>query len=530
MNGAHTKLQQVGLQVARWRWPLVLGLPLIAGGVLVSRGTVRLNYEGRALLSFSGNAQHMEDDIALFRPHAPRGVAYEKNPGHPHELLLYTQGAKPDEIVSRLITTGQTFLGVALTERKRELLKQTEGVQVQKVDQEARFNELVENRASLLTGTKPRSPRADLVAKVEALKARRRLLIERYPTHSDIPLLAKQIQDLVHQMGRPVGPKAEKINALDRQITEAKVRLDYFSRRFQQITQNAQALKPEWKIIQPVQKPTRPIQLVGWRIVAGLLAASFILGLILSRIAKPARGASSVDGLWRPEPAVAETPVALEVVSPEPTTAVAAAAQADVPMDALTEKASLLYGKWVDIAKALYEPAPQAPQGVLDQVAPLLDESNEFLAEGHEVLTKYLARCVTSGDLAAHVARTVLMTLTGAREAGVSPEHCLAMALAALFHDLAVVPRPSGLQEDVGSEVGRLSASVLPRIPGLPAALLTMVEDILVGMDEFKLETWQNAANSSTLEPLSKVLREIDRFEKVMQKQKSRLDRRLANQ
>jgi hypothetical protein len=31
------------------------------------------------------------------------------------------------------------------------------------------------------------------------------------------------------------------------------------------------------------------------------------------------------------------------------------------------------------------------------------------------------------------------------------------------------------------------------------------------------------------LEPLSKVLREIDRFEKVMQKQRSRLDRQITH-
>ena len=52
-----------------------------------------------------------------------------------------------------------------------------------------------------------------------------------------------------------------------------------------------------------------------------------------------------------------------------------------------------------------------------------------------------------------------------------------------------------------------------------------MIEKILVGMDEFKLETWQNLTDDKSLEPLSKVLREIDRFEKVMQKQKARLDR-----
>ena len=76
---------------------------------------------------------------------------------------------------------------------------------------------------------------------------------------------------------------------------------------------------------------------------------------------------------------------------------------------------------------------------------------------------------------------------------------------------------------------GTLSSSVVRRIPGLPPALLSMVEEILIGMDEFKLETWQNAASGKNLEPLSKVLREIDRFEKVMQKQRARLDRQITH-
>ena len=73
--------------------------------------------------------------------------------------------------------------------------------------------------------------------------------------------------------------------------------------------------------------------------------------------------------------------------------------------------------------------------------------------------------------------------------------------------------------------VGRLSVGGLGRIPGRELSLLSMVEEILIGMDEFKLETWQNVASGRDLEPLSKVLREIDRFEKVMQKQRARLDR-----
>jgi len=49
-------------------------------------------------------------------------------------------------------------------------------------------------------------------------------------------------------------------------------------------------------------------------------------------------------------------------------------------------------------------------------------------------------------------------------------------------------------------------------------------------MDEYPLEVWQNVPRHKNLEPLAKLLRHIDRFEKVMQKQKSRLTRRIARQ
>src|SRR5262249_3619798 len=157
-----------------------------------------------------------------------------------------------------------------------------------------------------------------------------------------------------------------------------------------------------------------------------------------------------------------------------PTAMPVPAAEPELPSDPLTEKASENYSKWIEVCRILYAPAVEAPQGVLDQVWPLLQESSDFLVKGHDVMARYLARTVAPGDLPAHVARTVLMTLSGAQEAGVSPEHRLAMALAALFHDLAVVPRPAAIQDNVGSEVGRLSASVLRRIPGLQPALLAM--------------------------------------------------------
>jgi len=224
----------------------------------------------------------------------------------------------------------------------------------------------------------------------------------------------------VSRLAKPTGPAAGKLSNLDRQINEAKVRRDYYVRHLKTTEQDLGSLKPAWRIMQPIEKPRWPNDVQNWPLGAGVMVGCFVLSLLLFKNQKERRSQVVADGLWKPQSAqepVAEEPVALEVVG------------SNLPTDALTEKASQLYAKWVQLAKLLYTPASEPPQGVLDQVAPLLQESSEFLPEGHDVLAKYLARSVTPGDLASHVARTVLMTLTGAEEAGVSPEHRLAMAL-----------------------------------------------------------------------------------------------------
>jgi len=102
------------------------------------------------------------------------------------------------------------------------------------------------------------------------------------------------------------------------------------------------------------------------------------------------------------------------------------------------------------------------------------------------------------------------------------------MTLAALFHDLAVAPRPADAWHEIGSEVGRLSSSLLHKIPGIPPPLLTLTEQILVAMDEYPMETWQNVPRSPAVASFAKLLGQIDRFDKVLQKQKTRLTRRIA--
>jgi hypothetical protein len=76
--------------------------------------------------------------------------------------------------------------------------------------------------------------------------------------------------------------------------------------------------------------------------------------------------------------------------------------------------------------------------------------------------------------------------------------------------------------------VGRISSDLVRKIPGLPQSLAAMVEAMLVSMDEHALETWQNVPRDKNMEPFANLLRQIDRFDKVAQKQKSRLVRRLT--
>jgi len=510
----------------------------MVGGLLFWRGIGRLRYEGRAVLAFSGESSQIDQELKLFRSDnirqridlalsRPAGLlAIEKVPGHPLEVSIKGQAAWPPQVVQVLSAAGKVCVEQSLAKRRADLHKEMDAFQKQQLELTTHLDPLLQERKTMPSSPRGRISRADLSNRIRELQTRRQLLIDHYPTHTDIALLARQIKDLQNQSRPRMSNVSARQVDLDRRINEIKVRMDYFSRRLQELALVEKALKPVWKAPQVISKPSRPVRMEQWPIFSGAVVGTFLLAMVLFKRGSSSLKNASPNGLWRPDtvmadpsPAVpAEPAVELKVVPSEP----------ELPSDPLTEKAAAIYAKWIEVAKVLYAPAPEPPQGILDSVGPLLQESSDFLPEGHDVMARYLARTVAPGDLSAHVARTVLMTLTGAEEAGASPEHRLAMALAALFHDLAMVPRPEPLQEEIGSEVGRLSASVLRRIPGLQPAILSMVEDILIGMDEYKLETWHNAAAGRHLEPLSKVLREIDRFEKVMQKQRARLDRQIT--
>jgi len=198
----------------------------------------------------------------------------------------------------------------------------------------------------------------------------------------------------------------------------------------------------------------------------------------------------------RATPPTSDAPVALEVVSP------------DLPADPLTARAAGLYTQWVELAKVLYTPASEPPQGVFNRVGPLLQESSDFLRRVMTFWRSIWRAPSRRGDLAAHVARTVLMTLTGAEEAAFLPNigcHGASGPISRFGRSSASSTGP----EDVGLGCRAALSQRSTPDPGASSGAAVDGGGILIGMDEFKLETWQNVANGKNLEPLSKVLREL---------------------
>src|ERR1035441_8828063 len=102
------------IPVGKWRWPLLVVLPLLVGSLLFWRGIGRLRYEGSSLLTFSGDSKLIDQELKMFRSDNVRRrvdlalarssgpLAYEKVPGHPLQVLIKGQGDWPQTVVQIL--------------------------------------------------------------------------------------------------------------------------------------------------------------------------------------------------------------------------------------------------------------------------------------------------------------------------------------------------------------------------------------------------------------------------------------------
>ncbi len=470
---------------------LVLVVPLGLCAALWQLGYFKLTYESQIVLAPMGEAQKGQISKSL------KG-----------------QGIYPSAAVRSANEAANTFLKEALSKEKALLQKRISDLDKRKASLGVKLSGLIAERwAAIKGGGTVRLP-ADWSTRLDAMKTRRAFLVERYPTHTDIPLLGQQIQALETARRQRNTHAASRVTDLGRQIAETQTELRFVAQKTQIGINTAKALQPKWRIIEPAKKPRWPNQVRGGGVALGVAGGGMLLTILLLKIRQPRHREAPRDA------------IALSLLMPNAQDRRESAAEV-LPDDPLSRKAAALYERWWVLTRKVYEPSSEPPKQVFESAQPLLKETAEFMTEGHDALTRHLARTVIEGDLPSHVTRTVLMALLGAYEAGVSSEHQQGMTFAALFHDLSMVPRPGNAWQEIGTEVGRLSSSFVRKIPGLPTALVGLVEAMLVCMDEHGLKVWQNVARDEKLEPFAKLLRQIDRFDKVAQKQKSRLTRRL---
>ena len=140
------------IPVGKWRWPLVVGLPLVAAGLLVGQGIVRLNYQGQAILAYSGADKQMNVDPKIFQPHRDAKIVFEKVAGHPLQLGMSGEGSSPDDVIQGIRAVAHVWSEQSLTQQRADLKKIQGDYQKQVMDLDTNFNQLNQNRTALLAG------------------------------------------------------------------------------------------------------------------------------------------------------------------------------------------------------------------------------------------------------------------------------------------------------------------------------------------------------------------------------------------
>src|SRR5712692_5349340 len=109
------------INVGKWRWSLVVGLPIVAGGLLVWSGVARLNYEGQAFLEIAGKSDQVADELKMFQLHPGMMAQVDRVPGDPRRLSIRVDGHWPNEVLQQLTSAAQRCVDRSLTRKKNEL-------------------------------------------------------------------------------------------------------------------------------------------------------------------------------------------------------------------------------------------------------------------------------------------------------------------------------------------------------------------------------------------------------------------------
>src|SRR6266480_5657809 len=131
------------IPIGPWRWPLVVGIPLIAGALLVWRGVVPLNFEGKAFMIFAGKSDQLDDELKMFQVHPVLKARVDKVPGDPRRLSIRVDGRWPSEVLEQLKSAAQGCVDSSFTRKKIELDRLRTEYQKNRVELEAQYNQLI---------------------------------------------------------------------------------------------------------------------------------------------------------------------------------------------------------------------------------------------------------------------------------------------------------------------------------------------------------------------------------------------------
>src|SRR5215207_6386607 len=119
------------LNVGKWRWPLVLGVPLIATGVMIQRQMVRITYEAQALLEYSGKSKEVAGEMKTLQARLLPHMTIAKVPGSPFQVAVQGKGVRPAELVDQMNEVSQSMITLSLEGKKTKVQERRKEIQRQ---------------------------------------------------------------------------------------------------------------------------------------------------------------------------------------------------------------------------------------------------------------------------------------------------------------------------------------------------------------------------------------------------------------
>src|SRR5262245_26739775 len=107
------------ITVGKWRWPLILALPVVVGGILVGARVVQPRYVTQTTLIYSGNTREVQAELSRFGPKAA-DASIVRVQGQPLQIQMEAEAASSQLVVDKLERASQNFIQSSVQYRKQK--------------------------------------------------------------------------------------------------------------------------------------------------------------------------------------------------------------------------------------------------------------------------------------------------------------------------------------------------------------------------------------------------------------------------